>query len=78
MNEIVPTTLARNTVIVIAVGLFTFNFVCIFNTIVSNMDDIPIATATRIGRTILLNTQKPAYTVKNPFHCPGANGLSPV
>jgi hypothetical protein len=36
------------------------------------------ATASRMGRTTLLNTQNPAYTAKKPFHCPGARGLLPV
>jgi hypothetical protein len=78
INVIVPTTLARMTVIVIAVGLLTLHLDWILNTIVSKIGDIPIERPTRTGRTMLLNTQNPAYMAKNPFHCPGANGDRPV
>jgi hypothetical protein len=60
MKDIVPTMLAKKTVIVIAVGLLTLNLFCISETIRSNCEDIPMEIPTRTGRTILLKTQNPA------------------
>ena len=78
MNVMVPTIFAMKTATKTAVGFLTFKRFCICSINVSNKGDTPIATPTRMGRTILLNIKKPAYMAKNPFHCPGSNGLKPV
>jgi hypothetical protein len=61
MNDIVPTTLPKKTVMAIAVPFFfKRNFVCTASMTVSKIGAILMDKPRRIGRTTLLKIQNPA------------------
>ncbi len=69
-----PKTLTRATTIPMAIDLRKPDLFSTKSMNFSNTGDISIARLILNGRRKLFTAHKPAYTARNPRHCPGANG----